>query len=107
MVSSAKRAWLIGWNTDLKESPGRCPSSRILLNILLRESTTSIYRKGERGNPCWIPLLALKKSVGLPLIKGAIQGEFMHAWICLIKMGGKPNFSKTKRMKSYVLKGIG
>ena len=68
-----------------------------------------MYRKGDRGQPCLIPLLDLKKSEGPPFTRGAIQGELMQACICLKKMGGGTKLFQNYKCKimSQSIKGVG
>jgi hypothetical protein len=43
------------------------------------------YRRGESGKPCLSPLEALKKGVGLPFKREAIQGDAMQVSVHDIK----------------------
>ena len=54
-----------------------------------------MYRKGDIGHPWRRPLVALKKSIGLPLTRGDIQGFDIHALIQLINNSENPNLERT------------
>jgi hypothetical protein len=59
--------------------------SRITFFInLLKPSTMSKKRKGESGNPYQIPIVTLKKLIGVPLINTTKFYEVMKAIIQLV-----------------------
>lgn len=66
-----------------------------LYSALLRVSTIMMYRKGDSGNPCLIPLELWKKSLGLPFISGAIHGSMIEALMTSITSIENPNFFRT------------
>lgn len=60
LESSANKAWLIGVVPGITLMPGRVPLSFSSESFWLRESAIRMYKKGDRGQPCLIPLVALK-----------------------------------------------
>ena len=68
---------------------------------MLRVSATMMYKKGERGQPCLNPLELLKYLLGLPLIRGAVQGVEMHPLMMLMKLFEIPNFFRAAVKKEW------
>lgn len=66
---------------------------------LMKDSAMRIKGKGEKGQPCLSPLMDWKKTEGLPLIKGVIQGLDMQFWMSKLKSSLNPIFLKTTNKK--------
>ena len=73
-----------------------------LASVIKRQSPsiTSMKSKGERGQPCLIPLEAAKNFEGVPLIRTAKLAEVRHPVIQFTVRRGTPTWIRMSIMKN-------
>ena len=94
-MSSTKREWFIVFTPLAILSLVMFLSFLCFSKALLKISAIIIYRKGERGHPCLRPLVLWKNSLGLPFMRGAIQGVEMQAWMTSVISLENSSFLRT------------
>ncbi len=94
-VSSANPEWFIFLMPSSNLMPVMRPDCLFWSREQLNYSAMRMKRYGDKGQPCLSPLEDWKEGLGLPLMRGAIQGREMYAPMKLIRRGEKPILWRT------------
>ena len=98
-VSSSNSEWLMFLTPFSNLIPVMRPIWQLKSRALLKYSAINIKRYGEIGQPCLSPWVDWKEGLGIPLMRGEIEGPVMQALTRSMKDVENPIFSKTINKK--------